>query len=81
MEQRTNLSGVPVLFSIAPGFSISSSSVECASENENAKDYYDDRPEDVPKVTDVSACLQEQTEPYKYYYYAEDKTRNGAAIG
>lgn len=60
MEQQTNLPDVSVVFSLAMGSGVSSSSVECACENEDAEDDYDEGPEDRPEVGDISACLQKQ---------------------
>ena len=41
---------VPVVLSVAASFGVSSSSVYCACEDEDAEDDYDQGPEEVPEV-------------------------------
>jgi hypothetical protein len=72
MEQQTNLPEVPIVLSVAAAFSVSSSSVERAYQDEDAEDNYDERPEDEPEVADVSSCFQKQSQADKYDYYAKD---------
>ena len=59
MEQQTNLRVVPSVLSLAAGFAVSSSpSEDCACDDEEAEDDYDEGPEDVPEVGDISAFLE-----------------------
>ncbi len=50
---------MPTVF-LGAGGSVSSASKDSAQEDQYSKDYYDERPEDVPEVDDDSACLQKQ---------------------
>ena len=62
MEQQTNLRVVPSVLSLAAGFAVSSSpSEDCACNDEEAEDDYDEGPKDIPEVADVSSCIQKQT--------------------
>ena len=82
MEQQTNLRVVPSVLSLAAGFAVSSSpSEECACDDEEAEDDYDEGPKDIPEVADVSSCFQKQSQADKYDYYAENKARYHAAVG
>ena len=73
---------MPSVFSVAAVFAVSPSpSKECACDEEEAEDDYDEGPEDVPEVGDISAFLEKQTQAEYYDYYAEDKTRYHASVG
>jgi len=73
MEQQTNLRVMPSVFSVAAGFAVSSSpSEECACDDEEAEDDYDEGPENVPEVADDSGCFQKQAQADYYDYYAEN---------
>ena len=59
MEQQTNLRVMPSVLSVAAGFAVSSApSEECACDDKEAEDDYDEGPEDVPEVANVSSCIQ-----------------------
>ena len=50
---------MPSVFSVAAVFAVSPSpSKECACDEEEAEDDYDEGPEDVPEVGDISAFLE-----------------------
>jgi len=53
---------VPVVFSVAAGFGVSSLSVERACYNEDAEDDYDEGPKNGREVFDVSGFLEKQAE-------------------
>jgi hypothetical protein len=70
-----------IVLSVAAGFSVSSSSVECTYQDEDAEDDYDEGPKDGPEVSDVPAFLEKQTQADYYDYDAENYARYHAAVG